>query len=199
MGIAWGYIRVSTEDQGAGLAAQKNAVLAAGVDERHLRIDEGVSGAKFDRPALNTLLAEMRKGDTLVVTKLDRLGRSIYGVLELFQKLSKAEVEVRVIQDQIDTSTPTGRAMRNMLLTFAEWEREMISFRTKEALAHIKRTGIGKNGLPVKIGRRPKLSAEEVEGARSMVADGMHVAKVARQLGVSRQTVYNCLETAPKV
>jgi DNA invertase Pin-like site-specific DNA recombinase len=198
MGITWGYIRVSTDDQGAGLAAQKAAVLASGVDERHLAVDDGVSGTKFDRPALNRLLAEARTGDVIVIHKMDRLGRSVRGVLNLIENIRALNVELRFLHENIDTTTPHGKFFFVVMLGLAEMERDMISARTKSALAEIKRTGIGKRGLPVKIGRKPKLAEEQIEQVRSQVAEGKHVAKVARAFGVSRQTVYNCLETVSK-
>lgn len=196
MAILWGYLRVSTDDQGVGLAAQKQAVLMAGVDERHLRIDEGVSGTKFERPALASLKAEMQRGDTLVVAKLDRLGRSIYGVLGLFKEFDAMGIEIRVLHEQIDTTTPSGKLLRGVLLLIAEFERDMIASRTKAALAEIKRTGIGKNGLPVQIGRRQKLTNAEVVQIKGKIADGEHVAKLARQYGVSRATIYNTVKNA---
>jgi len=193
MGITWGYIRVSTEDQGAGLAAQKNAVLASGVDERHLRVDDGVSGAKFDRPALNALLGEVRTGDVIVIHKMDRLGRSVRGVLNLIENIRDLKVELRFLHENIDTTTPHGKFFFVVMLGLAEMERDMISARTKTALAEIKRTGIGKNGNPVKIGRRPKLSADDAEKVVAAAEAGEHIAKLARQYNVSRETIYGCL------
>ena len=206
MSIAWGYVRVSTDDQGVGLAAQRTAILGAGVDARHMRVDEGISGTRFDRPALVQLMGEMQKGDTLVVAKLDRLGRSIYGVLGLFKDLEKLGVEVKVLHEQIDTTTPSGKLLRGVLLLIAEFERDMISSRTKYALAEIKRTGIGKSGLPVKVGRRRSLTEQQEAEVVAAVEAGAMPAKLARQYSVSRATIYNvvgkhqkCIETASVV
>lgn len=190
MAITWGYCRVSTDDQGAGLAAQKAAVVAAGVDERHMIVDEGISGTKFERPGLTRILAEMRSGDVLVCAKLDRLGRSVYGVLGLFKQLESMGVEVRILHEQIDTTTPAGKLMRNMLLTMAEFERDMISHRTKIALAEIKRTGIGKDGTPKTIGRPRALSSDHVREMNALYAKGVRIASLARRYGVTAKTVY---------
>lgn len=194
MAILWGYLRVSTDDQGVGLAAQKQAVVMAGVDDRHMRIDEGISGTKFERPALNALKAEMQRGDTLVVAKLDRLGRSIYGVLGLFKEFEAMGIEIRVLHEQIDTTTPSGKLLRGVLLLIAEFERDMIASRTKAALAEIRRTGIGKKGLPVQIGRRQKLTIADAALIKGKIVAGEHVSKLARQYGVSRSTIYNTIK-----
>src|SRR5262245_26297348 len=137
MPITWGYARVSTEEQGAGLAAQKQKIFEAGVDARFLRIDEGVSGTLFgeNRPALEALLKEVRAGDTIIVHKLDRLGRSVRGVLNLIASLSQQKIELKVLVENIDTTTPHGKFMLHVLLALAEMERDMISSRTKTALA----------------------------------------------------------------
>jgi DNA invertase Pin-like site-specific DNA recombinase len=192
MPITWGYARVSTEEQGAGLAAQKQAILQAGVDERFLRVDEGVSGTLFgaDRPALDALLKEVRASDTVVVYKLDRLGRSVRGVVNLIANLTQQKVELKVLVEHIDTTTPHGKFMLHILLALAEMERDMISSRTKAALAEIKRTGIGKNGEPVKIGRAEKVSAADVERMRELMEAGAKVSDIARRYGISRETVY---------
>jgi DNA invertase Pin-like site-specific DNA recombinase len=190
MPISWGYLRVSTDDQGVGLAAQKNAVLTAGVDERHLFIDEGVSGTKAERPALTALKERMQRGDVVVVAKLDRLGRSVYNVLDLFKQFEERGVELKVLHEQIDTTTPGGKLMRGVLLLIAEFERDMISSRTKSALAEIKRTGIGKAGKPVTIGRPSALSDLQVVEIKEKLRAGVTVTKLAREYGVSRTTIY---------
>ena len=194
MAITWGYVRVSTDDQGSGLAAQRAVVVAAGVDERHIRTDDGVSGMVFDRPALNSLLTEMQKGDVLVIHKMDRLGRSVRGVLNLIEEIRVRGIELRFLHEQIDTTTAHGKFFFVVMLAMAEMERNMISDRTKTALAEIKRTGIGKLGKPVKVGRPTKLSNDDVATIRAAVADRTPIAKLARQYGVSRGTIYNCVD-----
>lgn len=191
MPITWGYVRVSTEDQGVGLAAQKAIVQAAGVDDRHLYIDDGVSGTKFDRPALTRLLGVMQAQDVLVVHKMDRLGRSVLGVLTLIEQIRKMNVELRFIHENIDTTTPHGKFFFVVMLGLAEMERDMISARTKTALAEIKRTGIGKKGQPVKIGRPAKLTDEERSRIKELREKGVGVSALARRFKVSRETIYN--------
>jgi DNA invertase Pin-like site-specific DNA recombinase len=193
MPITWGYLRVSTDDQGAGLAAQREAVLGAGVDERFLRIDEGISGATFDRPALNALMGELHKGDTLIVHKLDRIGRSVRGVVNFIADLAERKVELKVISEQIDTTTPHGKFTLHIMLALAEMERDLISSRTKAALAEIKRTGIGKSGQPVTIGRPAKLSPEDREDIRRLREEGARISTLARHYDVCRETIYNII------
>jgi DNA invertase Pin-like site-specific DNA recombinase len=190
MAITWGYARVSTEEQGAGLAAQKHAIVQTGVDERFLRVDEGVSGLRFDRPALLALLEEAEKGDTIVVYKLDRLGRSVRHVLNLIADLATKHIELKVIVEHIDTTTPHGKFMLHILLALAEMERDMISSRTKAALAEIKRTGLGKTGQPAKIGRKEKVTQADVAAMGRLLDAGAKVSDVARRYGIARETVY---------
>jgi DNA invertase Pin-like site-specific DNA recombinase len=199
MAITWGYVRVSTDDQGAGLAAQKQAVLSAGVDERHLVVDEGISGTKFDRPGLKRIMAEMRRGDLLVCAKLDRLGRSVYGVLGLFKQLEELGVEVKVLHESIDTTTPAGKLMRNMLLTMAEFERDMIASRTKAALAEIKRTGLGKDGTPKTIGRKKALDDAQRKELLDLYDKGVRIADLARHFKVAPKTIYASLDVSQSV
>lgn len=196
MSITWGYVRVSTDEQGAGLAAQKAAILAAGVDDRHVRVDEGVSGAKMDRPALNALLEEMRPNDVLVIHKMDRLGRSVRGVLNLIEKIRTRKIELRFLYENIDTTTPHGKFFFVIMLALAEMERDMISARTKTALAEIKRTGLGKSGQPVKIGRRRSLTAEQEIQVAEAIERGEMPARLARQFGVSRTTIYKTIKVS---
>jgi DNA invertase Pin-like site-specific DNA recombinase len=192
MPIIWGYCRVSTGDQGAGLAAQRQAIIQAGVDARFLRVDEGVSGTLFgeDRPALEALLKEVRAEDVIIVHKLDRLGRSVRGVLNLIASLTQQKIVLKVLVENIDTTTPHGKFMLHVLLALAEMERNMISSRTKTALAEIKRTGIGKSGKPVRVGGQEKVTATDVEEMRRLLDAGAKVSNVAPRYGISRETVY---------
>jgi len=132
----YGYARVSTEDQDMGL--QIAAFEKYGVD--HM-FSESASGKNMNRKRLQDLLKVMRDGDTLVVWKIDRLGRSLMGVLGVIAELRKRSIEFVSITEQFDTTTPMGNAMMQIALVFAELEREMISERTKAGMAAAKMRG----------------------------------------------------------
>jgi DNA invertase Pin-like site-specific DNA recombinase len=141
-----GYARVSKDDQET--AAQVNALKAVGC-ERIYR--EKASGGRWDRPELHRLLDNLRKGDVLVVWKLDRLSRSLRDVLTIMERLGDAKAGFRSLTEAIDTTTPAGRMMVQMVGAFAEFERAMLRERTKAGLDSARREGrIG--------GRRPKLT-----------------------------------------
>src|ERR1700752_1597359 len=144
-----GYARVSTDDQDT--AVQVAALKAAGC-ERIYR--EKASGGRWDRPELHRLLDHLRKGDVLVVWKLDRLSRSLPDVLTVMEQLSETKAGFRSLTESIDTTTASGRMMMQMVGAFAEFERAMLRERTKAGLDSARREGrIG--------GRRPKLSRQQ--------------------------------------
>ncbi len=165
-----GYARVSTNDQET--ATQVAALKAAGC-ERVYR--EKASGGRWDRPELHRILDQLRKGDVLVVWKLDRLSRSLRDVLTIMERLSEAEAGFRSLTEAIDTTTPAGRMMMQMIGAFAEFERAMLRARTKAGLDSARREGrIG--------GRRPKLSPQQQAEIRRMVSRGDKTAADAARL-----------------
>src|ERR1051326_2469737 len=165
-----GYARVSTNDQET--ATQVAALKAAGC-ERIYR--EKASGGRWDRPELQRLLDQLRKGDILVVWKLDRLSRSLRDVLTIMERLDRAETGFRSLTEAIDTTTPAGRMMMQMVGAFAEFERAMLRERTKAGLDSARREGrIG--------GRRPKLSPQQQAEIRKMVSKGHKTAADAARL-----------------
>jgi len=165
-----GYARVSTDDQDT--AAQVAALKAAGC-ERILR--EKASGGRWDRPELHRLLDQLRKGDVLVVWKLDRLSRSLRDVLIIMERLAEAKAGFRSLTEAIDTTTPAGRMMMQMVGAFAEFERAMLRERTKAGLDAARAEGrIG--------GRRPKLSPQQQIEIRKMVTRGDKTAADAARL-----------------
>src|ERR1051325_2238153 len=165
-----GYARVSTNDQET--AAQVAALKAAGC-ERIYR--EKASGGRWDRPELHRLLDQLRKRDVLVVWKLDRLSRSLRDVLTIMERLGEAEAGFRSLTEAIDTTTPAGRMMMQMVGAFAEFERSMLRERTKAGLDSARREGrIG--------GRRPKLSPQQQAEIRRMVSRGDKTAADAARL-----------------
>src|SRR5947209_7875450 len=158
-----GYARVSTNDQET--ATQVAALKAAGC-ERIYR--EKASGGRWDRPELHRLLDQLRKGDVLVVWKLDRLSRSLRDVLTIMERLSETKAGFRSLTEAIDTTTPAGRMMMQMVGSFAEFERAMLRERTKAGLDSARREGrIG--------GRRPKLTPQQ------QLESGRWIQKVARR------------------
>ena len=165
-----GYARVSTDDQDT--AAQVAALKTAGC-ERIFR--EKASGGRWVRPELHRLLDQLRKGDVLVVWKLDRLSRSLRDVLTIMERLGEASAGFRSLTEAIDTTTPAGRMMMQMVGAFAEFERAMLRERTKAGLDAARQEGrIG--------GRRPKLSAQQQSEIRKMVAKGDKTAADASRL-----------------
>ncbi len=165
-----GYARVSTNEQDS--AAQVAALKTAG-SERIYR--ENASGGRWDRPELHRLLDQLRKGDVLVVWKLDRLSRSLRDVLTIMERLSEAKAGFRSLTEAIDTTSPAGRMMMQMVGAFAEFERAMLRERTKAGLEAARRDGrIG--------GRRPKLTSQQQAEIIRMVSRGSKTAADAARL-----------------
>ena len=181
-GTRIGYTRVSTVAQ--TLDQQNEALTAANVIKT---FSDTMSGARDDRPGLAELMAYVREGDTVVVWKLDRLGRNTLHILETVKALTDRGVTLVSVTDGIDSSTAAGRMMIGVLGSLAEYEREL----TKERTA-LKRAASRANGT--KFGRRTKVAdPAHVETARRMRADGHTARDVAKYLGVSRATLYRYL------
>ncbi len=179
MAITFGYARVSTSGQ--SLDAQRDALHAAGVDARHVYV-ETASGRRADRPVLVALLADLQQGDALVVTKLDRLGRSMAHLVQVVEELERRGVALRSISESIDTSSPAGRFMVHMLAALAQMEADLIRERTLDGLAAARARG--------RAGGRPSVMTQErIAAARASLAGGQPVAAVARALGVSESTI----------
>ena len=177
-----GYTRVSTVAQ--TLDQQNTALAAAGVTKT---FSDTMSGAKDDRPGLTALMEYVRDGDTVVVWKLDRLGRNTLHILETVKALTDAGVTLISTSDGIDSSTAAGRMVIGVLASMAEFERELIKERTA-----LKRAVSQANGT--KFGRRTKVAdPTHVATARRMKADGHTARDVAKYLGVSRATLYRYL------
>jgi DNA invertase Pin-like site-specific DNA recombinase len=178
-----GYARVSTLDQNPAL--QHDALTAAGCDR--IFVDKA-SGKAESRPALDDLLEQARPGDTVVVWRLDRLGRSLRHLLETVSGLEQRGVAFISLTEQIDTSTPGGRLIFHVFGALAEFERDLIRERTLAGLAAARARG--------KTGGRPTVWTEDkLRTARAMRASGDYdVASIAKVLGVSRASVYRALE-----
>lgn len=177
-GAVLGYCRVSREDQNP--SQQRAALRTAGC----VRLfEEKASGGRWDRPQLQRLLDHLRAGDVVVVWKLDRLSRSLKDLLHIMEKIGEAGAGFRSITEQIDTTTPAGRMMMQMVGAFAEFERAMIRERTSSGLAAARAEGrIG--------GRRKKLDdVKRREIAEAVISGRKTAAQMARIFGVSPPTV----------
>ena len=177
-----GYARVSTSDQDT--AAQSAALKAAGCE---VVFREKASGGRWDRPELHKLLGELRKGDVIVVWKLDRLSRSLRDVLTIMDRVQEKKAGFRSLTEAIDTTTPAGRMMMQMVGAFAEFERAMRKERTHAGLEAARKEGrIG--------GRPPKLKAQQRLEIVKLVTNGKKTAAdAARLFGVHPATVSRLL------
>ena len=175
-----GYARVSTQDQTLDL--QSDALTAAGCEK--IFTDEGVSGSKTDRPGLNEALEYVRKGDVLVVWRLDRLGRSLPHLIQIVTDLGDRGVDFKSLKETIDTSSPAGKLVFHMMGAMAEFERDLIRERTNAGLAAARARG--RNG-----GRPSVLTPEQVKMARALYGEkSLTVVQICKQLGCSRATFY---------
>ena len=176
----YGYVRVSTLEQDP--ASQLDAMAAAGVD-RHRVFVEHASGALDSRPELAKVLAMLRPGDTLVVWRLDRLGRSTSHLIQTVTELGERGVGLHSLTEAIDTTTSAGRLLFGILASLAAFERDVIRERTMAGLAAAKARGnLG--------GRPPLMTPEKLAIARQMLDAGTSKAVVAKTIGVSRPTLY---------
>jgi Enterobacteriaceae phage serine recombinase len=177
-----GYARVSTEDQQLDL--QRDALAAAGC---HRTFEDRASGARADRPGLAAALSHLRRGDTLVVWRLDRLGRTTHQLVGLLERFERDGIRLRSLQDGIDPASVMGRAMLQIGAVFAEMERNLLRERTRAGLAAARARG--RRG-----GRRPRLSADGLDTARRLMADpALSMEEIASRVGVGRTTFYRAL------
>jgi len=179
-----GYARVSTDEQKLDL--QLEALQQAGCSRV---FSDQISGAASDRPGLADALSHVRDGDTLVVWKLDRLGRTVKGLVEFIGELQKRNVQFRSLTDSIDTSTPSGRFFFHVMAALSEMERDLIRERTRAGLAVARARG--RTG-----GRRRKMTDSKVVSAKRLLQAGTAPKEVAANLGVSVPTLYRWLPGA---
>ncbi len=180
-----GYARVSTQDQDT--AAQIGALTSVGCE---LIFQEKVTGGRWDRPELHRLLSQLRTGDVLVVWKLDRLSRSLKDVLALMEKVQQVGAGFQSLTEAIDTTSPGGRMMMQIVGAFAEFERAMLRDRTRNGLDAARKEGrIG--------GRRPKLKMNQEREIVQLVNSGQKTgADAARLFNVHPATVSRLLAKA---
>ena len=186
-GMMLGYARVSTEDQLLDL--QKDALTRAGVEESRI-YREHISGVKTKRPQLQECLRALRPGDVLVVWRLDRLGRSVPELIKIMDDLHKRQIGFRSLSESIDTTTAAGKMVFHMLAAFAEFERNLISERTKAGLKAARARGH-------RGGRKSKVTDNMMKAARAMLGDPtVTMDEVAKTLKVSRAAIYRAFERA---
>jgi DNA invertase Pin-like site-specific DNA recombinase len=183
-----GYMRVSSESDRQTTDLQRDALLAAGVDNRHL-FEDHASGAKDDRPGLVKVLAFVHPGDVLVVWKLDRLGRSLSHLLSIVTALKEKQVAFRSLTEGMDTTTASGELLFHVFGALAQYERALIRERVVAGLAAARRRG--------RVGGRPAaISGEKLDAVLAALKNGMSKAAVCRNFGVKRTTL---LETLARI
>jgi DNA invertase Pin-like site-specific DNA recombinase len=176
-----GYARVSTLEQDP--AAQLDALRAAGVDQVFV---DHASGVLTERPELAKLLGQLRSGDTLVVWRLDRLGRSTSHLIQTVTELGERGIGFHSLTEAIDTTTSAGRLLFGILASLAAFERDLIRERTAAGLAAARERG--------RVGGRPSsMTADKLAVARQMLAEGRPKSVIAKTIGVSRPTLYEHL------
>lgn len=186
-----GYARVSTPEQ--HVDGQEARLREAGCETVYA--DRGVTGRAASRPEWDKCLAHLRRGDVLVVTKLDRVGRSLINLIDTVNLLGERGADLVVLDQAIDTTTPNGKLLFHILGALAEWEAAMIRERTIEGLEAARARCGGK--LP---GRKPAWTADQQATARALFAardaNGMSAARVASVIGVSVSTLYRMIRAS---
>jgi DNA invertase Pin-like site-specific DNA recombinase len=173
-----GYARVSTEEQSVDL--QVDALEKAGCEQVYT---DKLLATKAQRPGLAEAQSHLRKGDVLVIWKLDRLGRSVKGLIEFVDDLAARGIQFRSLTDGIDTTTPTGRFFFHMMASLAQMERELIAERTKAGLEAARQRGRV-------VGRKRAMTPSKIKSAKRLLDGGMSPQEVAKNLGVSIPTLY---------
>lgn len=185
-GTVIGYARVSTTEQNS--TSQVDALLQQGASKVFI---DTYTGTKVSRPEFDKALDYLREGDLLVVTRLDRLGRSTKDLLSIAEQLKARGIGLKVVEQNIDTSSAEGRLFFTIVSAFAEFEHSLIVSRTRDGLAAARARG--RTG-----GRKPKLSESQIREINKMYAAGdKSVAEIASLFSTSRPTVYRVLEMNP--
>ena len=181
--MIYGYARVSTGDQATDL--QRDALLEAGCDRIFTDV---ASGAKAHRPELDHMLDLLREDDTVVVWKLDRLGRSMQNLVDLMTTFDERGVQFRSLTEAIDTSTPGGTLVFNIFGSLAQFERDLIRERTRAGLEAARVRG-RKGGRPAKLDGKQIKEVRRLYESRTVTVD-----QIATMMHVGRSTIYRCLE-----
>lgn len=176
--MKFGYARVSTQDQ--NLHLQTEALTKAGCKKI---FDDKISGSRSERPGLSQALEMLRDGDTLVVWKLDRLGRSVKNLVDLVSELHKRGIHFQSLTDAIDTGTTSGRFFFHVMASLAQMERELTVERTRAGLDIARK--LGRKG-----GRKRQMTESKIASAKKLLSNGVPPRDVAKNLGVSVPTLY---------
>jgi DNA invertase Pin-like site-specific DNA recombinase len=180
-----GYMRTSTVDQIAGIEAQERELCAAGCEKL---FREQISSVDVkERHALSNALEFIREGDVLVVTKLDRLARSVGHMCELVKSIEAKGASLRILAMNIDTSTSTGKLMLNLLGSIAQFEREIMLERQKEGIQKAKAAGKYKGRAPTAQRKKSEIDA--------LLGSGLGATEISKKLGISRASVYNVIKS----
>ena len=183
-----GYARVSTDAQ--DLTAQRNALQVLGVPSERLYVDHGLTGTHLDRPGLREAIAACRAGDTLVVTKLDRLARSLPDAGDIVDDLTRRQVKLNLGGSVHDPTDPVGRLLFNVLAMVAEFEADLIRARTREGMKVARAKGRLR-------GKQPKLTPTQEAHLVELQRAGTYTsAELAELFSVARSTVYRALQRA---
>ncbi|MFV3077314.1 recombinase family protein [Niveispirillum fermenti] len=183
-----GYMRVSSDGDRQTTALQRDALVAAGVDPRHL-FEDKASGARDDRPGLKQCLSFLTSGDTLVVWKLDRLGRSLPHLLDIITGLRDGGIAFKSLTEGMDTNTPHGELLFHLFGALAQYERALTRERVQAGLAAARRRG--RRG-----GRPATLQPEKLEAVMAALNGGASKAAVCRTFGIARSTLIDTLKRA---
>ena len=187
-GLNIGYARVSTDQQ--DLTAQRDGLQALGVQAERIYVDHGLTGTNRERPGLHQALAACRAGDTLVVTKLDRLARSLPDARAIADELTQREVKLNLGGSVHDPTDPVGRLLFNVLAMVAEFESDLIRMRTREGMKVAKAKGRLR-------GKQPKLSATQEAHLIKLYRAGEHtISELEELFPVTRSTIYRAITRA---
>ncbi|MET4061991.1 DNA invertase Pin-like site-specific DNA recombinase [Arthrobacter sp. UYP6] len=188
--LSIGYARVSTSEQ--DLTAQRNQLATLGVPKDRVYTDHGLTGTNRDRPGLSQALAAVRDGDTLVITKLDRLARSLPDARNIIEELTQKNVKLSIGGSIHDPADPVGRLLFNVLAMVAEFESDLIRARTREGMQIAKAKGRLR-------GKQPKLSKLQEAHVVSLYTAGEHTTtEIAELFNVARSTVYRIVQRTPR-
>ena len=178
-----GYARVSTADQ--DVAAQEDRLHQAGAIRVFVDV---ISGKQFERPGLNELIDHARAGDSLCVTRLDRLGRSLKELLETVENLKSHDIHLVSLEERIDTTSAAGELVFHVFGAIAHFERRLISERTRDGIAAARKRGRRPG--------RPALDQETISATQTLVEAGLTAGQAAKQLGIGRATAYRIARAA---
>lgn len=183
-----GYMRVSSDSDRQTTDLQKDSLLKAGIDERHL-FEDRMSGAKDNRPGLIKAMEFLKEGDVLVVWKLDRLGRSLPHLVKIIEELRVKGIGFKSLTENMDTTTPQGELFFHMFGALAQYERSLARERIMAGLEAAHKRG--------RKGGRPRaLDQEKIDAILSMLKDGASKAQICRTFSIPRTTLYDALERA---